>query len=342
MGANGHRPETVPPETDIPVALSYSDLLTRQIPPVRPLIAGIIDEGTGNIWSGPPNVGKTWLTLTAARAVASGDPWLGHFPTQQGTVLVVDEESHLAGLQGRLKMLEAGDPSGSSLPIHFAVGYGLRLDNASAAHLDRMMTEIRPSLVILDSLTRIHGADENSAGQMADVFGNAKALIRTHGAAFLFTDHVRKKSLINDPEEMLRGSTEKRAWPDNILFAGAGEPNTLTISHVKSRYGRRLDPFAVALRIDEAEGSALLVHGGAVTTSDATRMNDIILAIHEIKAQLGEDGADATTVAGWLECSADTVRRKVKKLVAMGIIRTRKVASGGKPKDVYDVVGGEG
>ena len=343
IGANGRTAEDVPPPAD-PDAYTYGDLLTLDLPPARRLIDGLVDEGTGNIWGGAPNVGKTWLTLTAARSVAAGAPWLGHLPTAQGTVLVVDEESHLAGLQARVRMLEAAEPLGPDLPLLFAVGRGLRLDAASAAELDRLLGRYRPALVVLDSMTRVHGADENSAGQMADVFGNAKALMRRHGAAFLFTDHVRKKGLINDPDEVLRGSTEKRAWPDSILAVEADERDrgALVVRHTKARHGRRLDPFGVSLEIDEAAGTARLVHAGAVRTDQATKGHDVVQAIHALKAQLGPDGADATTVAAWLACHPDTVRRHVAKLVAAGIVATRKAAPGergGKPKDFYDVTG---
>ncbi len=126
------------------------------------MVEGLIDEGTGNILAGPPGVGKTWKVLALARAVASGTPWLGHFPTNQATVLVVDEESHVPGLQTRARMLEAGDPLGADVPLFFAVGLGVRVDaNPGAALLDGLCARYRPGLIIVDSLTRVHGADED-------------------------------------------------------------------------------------------------------------------------------------------------------------------------------------
>ena len=77
--------------------LSWSDLLGMELPPERPIIASLIGEDTGVIIGGLPNVGKSWITVAAARAIASGTPSLGEFPTTQHTVLIVDEESHLRG-----------------------------------------------------------------------------------------------------------------------------------------------------------------------------------------------------------------------------------------------------
>lgn len=323
-------------------ALSWGELLTLTLPEARPLVEGVIGEGTGNILAGPPSVGKTWLVLALARAVAGGTPWLDHFPTNQATVLMIDEESHIPGLQSRARMLDAGDPLDAEAPLYFAVGHGVRLDaDPGAAHLDTLLTRHRPGLVILDSFTRVHGADENSAGQMADVFNNAKALMRAHECAFLFTDHIRKKGMLNDAEEMLRGSTEKRAWPECILFAQPAEPGRLTVTHVKARYTERLPDFSVAVTVDPETESATVRHAGAATGATETKANELIAAIHALKDQLGDDGADATAVAAWLDVSPSTVHRHVKKLTAAGIVGVRKAGTRGRSKDVYDVLGGD-
>ena len=208
------------------------------------------------------------------------------------------------------------------------------------------MARLGPVLVILDSFTRVHGADENSAGQMADVFHNAKRLMRRHGAAFLFTDHVRKLGVINDAEERLRGSSEKRAWPDAIFAADPvkDDPSALTLTHTKARHGRKLDPFAVRLEIDPAAGTARLVHAGEAGTDGVTRGADIVQAIHALKAQHGEDAADRTAIAAWLSCSESTVARHATDLIKAGLVASRRIKSGpsgGQPKTVYDVTGGD-
>ena len=344
MDANGYGTGTVPGAAPTLAALSWHDLLTTELDPPRQIVEGLIDEESGNNFAGPPGVGKTWLVLDLARQVAAGGLWLGHFPTNQAPVLVIDEESHLPGLQARARMLDIGDPLGDDLPLFFAIGHGVRLDaNPGAAHLDTLLARHKPGLVILDSLTRVHGADENSAGQMADVFANAKTLMRAHGTAFLFTDHIRKKSLLNDPEEMLRGSTEKRAWPDCILFATPAGGGKLTVTHVKARFAEKVPDFAVEVAVDKEAGAATVRYVGAAQTDKETKTNEIIAAIHAVKDQLGADSADATTVAAWLEVHPDTVRRHIKRLAAAGIVATRKTApgdKGGKPKEVYDVAGG--
>jgi len=326
-------------------AISWGDLLDMELPEERPIIAGLIDEDTGNIIGGAPNVGKSWLMLAKSRAIASGTPYLGHFPTAQHDVLIVDEESHLRGLVNRARMLERAHPLGRDLPLHFAIGLGLRVDaGVAVARLDALLTEYRPGFVVGDSLTRLHTANENSAGEMAAVFYNVKALMRAHGCSFLFTDHVRKKGLINDVEETLRGSSEKRAWADSIFAVEASEHDRmqLVITHVKARHGQRHDPFGVQLDLDPVEGVAQLRYVGDVTSTTPSKANDLIAAIHAVKAQLGEDGAEPTVIAAWMNCSRDTVDRHAGKLVKAGILAKRTIAASDKGgrRVVYDVVGG--
>jgi|GEM_PF-6285848 len=334
-----------PPET-----FSWGDILDMELPPERPMIEGIMGEETGGIWGGAPNVGKSFLTVAAARSIAAGSSFLGHFDTSQHTVLVVDEESHLRGIISRARMFEKAEPLGRDLPLHFAVGLGLRVDATPSAmaavlQLEALIAKHRPGLVICDSLTRVHTANENSAPEMASVFYNVKQLMHAYGCSFLFTDHTRKKGLINDVEETLRGSTEKRAWADSIVAVEASDQgrDQLVVTHTKSRHGPRLDPFGVELAVDSGEGTARLTYTGAVTSSTVSKANDLLAGIHALQAQLGEDGADAARLAAWLDCSPATVTRHTKKLIAIGIITVRKATTGekgGRPRDVFDVTGG--
>ncbi len=346
MVGNGTWQETIPGAETSTGVYSYRELLALELPPERPLIAGLMAEESGNIWGGPGGVGKSWLVMAAARAIASGTPFLDHFPTTQHAVLIVDEENRLRNLIARARMFEAAEPLGD-IPITFAVGLGLRVDSvAETAHLDALMTKHRPGLVVLDSLTRVHAANENSAGEMANVFYSTKSLMRAHKCAVLFTDHTRKKGLNNDPAEILRGTSEKRAWPETILDVAADERDRhrLVLTVTKSRESEAGDPFAIRREIDKDAGTARLVYAGEATQQETGNGGDIIQAIHAIKAQLrDDDAADATAIAGWLNCHPDTARKHANKMIPAGLLRSRSVpasSKGGKPKTVYDVIGG--
>ena len=65
--------------------LSAANLAAMQFPPVRWAVEGLIAEGV-NILAGRPKLGKSWLALGAAVAIASGGQFLG-VPVEQGPVL---------------------------------------------------------------------------------------------------------------------------------------------------------------------------------------------------------------------------------------------------------------
>ena len=50
----------------------------------------------------PTKIGKSWLVLDLAMAVATGRAWLGTFPTEPGNVLLIDNELHRETLSHRL------------------------------------------------------------------------------------------------------------------------------------------------------------------------------------------------------------------------------------------------
>jgi len=61
------------------------------VPPVRMLIEGFIPRGMIVGLTSYPGTGKTWLAMEAARAVATGTPFLGKYPVKhaRGRVLLV-------------------------------------------------------------------------------------------------------------------------------------------------------------------------------------------------------------------------------------------------------------
>ena len=82
-------------------------------------VDGLIPPGATVILAGDAGVGKTWLTLDLALAVASGTKWLDSIQCKQGTVLIVDEENSEPFLRKRLHSLINGKLLGGGLPIHF-------------------------------------------------------------------------------------------------------------------------------------------------------------------------------------------------------------------------------
>ena len=70
-------------------------------------ISNLVPEGA-SILAGRPKIGKSWLTLNLALAVASGGVALGKIPVEAGQVLYLALEDGQRRLQKRLKSVSIG------------------------------------------------------------------------------------------------------------------------------------------------------------------------------------------------------------------------------------------
>lgn len=65
--------------------ISAKELYDMDLPPIRFIVDGLLPQGL-HVFAGPPKIGKSWLLLQIALAVASGKSLWG-LETEQGTVL---------------------------------------------------------------------------------------------------------------------------------------------------------------------------------------------------------------------------------------------------------------
>jgi len=191
--------------------------------------------------------------------VARGGRWLERFATKRLRVLYLDEESSPRLLRRRLrKILKGKGLPANGLDIHFAVGQGFSLSDPKAvARLQQLLDQLQPGLVIIDSLIRVHGAEENSATEMAKVFAVLKELVRRSKAAFVIADHQRKPGQMNSNlDVLLRGSSEKKAFVDSLLSMQKKD-KMLIVEHSKSRHDVEIPAFVVQIE-DTAPGATVV------------------------------------------------------------------------------------
>ena len=253
----------------LPLA-SFFDQVDSQIAWV---IEGILPKEGAGILASPPGYGKSWMLLDLAVEHARGGKWLGQFPTIQGRVLYLDEESSPALLRHRLtRLLSAKGLSPDQLDIHLSVGQGLSFSNRnSVGRLRQLLEKLRPALVIVDSLIRVHRAEENSASEMSQVFKIVKDLIRKFGCTFIFADHQRKRGYFTSSQDLLlRGSSEKAAFVDTLISIQRKEA-TLIVEHSKSRYAEPIPAFVVQIEDVGPEATTVAYGGEAEQIKQAAR-----------------------------------------------------------------------
>ena len=228
------------------------------------LMEGIIPRTTTGIAAGEPGVGKTWLVMDLVLAMASGVPWLGKFETKPCKVLVVDEENahvlvrkRFLSLAWKYRQYERLDE------IDFLVG-----ESIDITPLEHPKIGMQPSgdftmlyntigthgydVVVFDSLTRLHHADENDSSRMSAVFRYIKKLMDDFGVSCVFTHHFNKSR--GHSNNRLRGSSDILAFPDYVLRVetdrnhGDISDTGIVVDHGKSRWGINMGKFFVKLQ----------------------------------------------------------------------------------------------
>lgn len=192
--------------------------------------------------SGNPGDFKTWITIHLAICISRGEPVFGKFKVKQGAVLIIDEEDHIRLLKKRLELLGAKETDN----IFYLSQNGIKMDVPEVRdQILELVKENNIQLLILDSLVRVHGQDENDAKGMAKVFSNLQKII-TAGASILFTHHHRKQQGFgkSNPGQSMRGSSDILAAVDcHITVEKKPEEERLIIKQSKLRQAELLPAF---------------------------------------------------------------------------------------------------
>lgn len=208
--------ETKAPEV---ATITATDLLRMSLPPVRFLVPGILPEGLA-LLVGRPKVGKSWLCLDLAIAVAGGGMALGKIQVEAREVLYLAMEDNLRRLQARLKTLLLMDPP--PIGLHFKLEWP-RLDPQSGG-LAQLSSWIRQhpaaGLVIIDTLARVKPAAERG-GQAYDLDTTALAGLQSlagqNGMTIVCVHHSRK-ALAEDPLDAVSGTLALTGVADTTLI----------------------------------------------------------------------------------------------------------------------------
>lgn len=204
-------------------------------PQTQWLVEGLWSEQAVGILGGEPKCCKSFLALDLAVSVASGAACLRHFPVRRsGKVLLFPAEDSLAIVRQRLEGIAgAAQVPFASLPVEVITSPSLRLDTPSdRQRLANTVENLRPILLILDPLIRLHRVDENDATQIAALLSYLRQLQRQFHLAVLLVHHARKDSNSSRPGQALRGSSELHGWGDsNLYMRRRGSQLTLSTEH---------------------------------------------------------------------------------------------------------------
>ncbi len=218
-----------------PLPVLRAGQLSAAPPQIPWLIQELWTDQAVGILGGEPKCCKSFLALDIALSVAAGSPCLRRYPVNRpGPVLYFPAEDSLAIVRQRLDGLAAAAAvTLADLPLHVITALSLRLDlPADQERLEQTLRVLKPVLLVLDPLIRLHQRDENDASQMAPLLGFLRQLQRQFHLAVVLVHHAKKDGAALRPGQALRGSSELHGWGDSNLYLRRHRDQlSLTVEH---------------------------------------------------------------------------------------------------------------
>lgn len=245
---------------------NLKDFLEKQLPPNKWVADNLIPEGM-TILSSAPGQYKTYMLLALAKQISKGDKAFNHFYTEKRNVLFINEEMGENSMQSRLKTI-----SGEYGDVYLTNLAGVKLDDINV--ILKLCKEKNITLVMFDSLTRIHSLKENDADDVKKIFEAMLGLLRAN-ISIIMTHHHRKTPMFgakNGSEEM-RGSIDILAQIDCHLAIDqvAVDKSYVILKQLKIRIAENMPDFKVEIKKD-CDNKLSFVYSGSFSKGDETKI----------------------------------------------------------------------
>lgn len=282
------------------------ELLSTTFPPAKWAVPHLLCEGL-NVVVSPPKVGKSWLALGLAVAVASGGVALGRIAVDPGDVLYLALEDTPRRLQGRLRALLRDDGAPDRLTITveceaMTAGGAERIAAWLAAHPDAR-------LVVVDVFAKVRGAVDHRAtdSYSADyaAVGILKTLADRFGVAVLLVHHTRKASA-DDYLDTVSGTNGIAGAADAVLVLSRARNTTEAKLSIT---GRDVEEAEYALTFDAQIGTWTLLDAPASDVDLTDERRRIVTALRD------REGLGPKAIAETTGLSHDVVKQLVRRMV---------------------------
>mgnify|MGYP001569736952 CR=1 FL=1 len=329
--AQPSEPDTEPEEeaTRPRYILHWADEALGEIPPIDWVVDELFARGSVSLVVGNPGTKKTYSMLDCAACVAMGEPWIGRL-VQQGTVLIIDEESGDRRLKRRLKKILRGHRLGMGVPIaHTSLElFNLLSSPADVQYINSIMAQLQPALVIIDALADVMpGGDENAVRDTHPVFQKLRTLAERHNCAVAVIHHAGKAG-------SYRGSSAIAGAVDLLLMVDSEQGSTIIVFKMEKPRDTEPQTFGAQILFDEAMGTVRLINyavdPGQAQLSKSMQFVLDYLKEHRRRAPL-EEIANAADI-----CSPATARRAVYLLTDKKMVRRTDIGKQGE-KATYEL-----
>src|SRR5579859_324874 len=202
-----------------PAPISAYDLMRKVFPPIDYVVPEILPAGL-IVLGGKQKIGKSWLDLNLALAVASGGVALGRYQVKQGDALYLALEDTERRLQDRIGQL-LGPGSEAPRGLHIETKWP-RMDGKGIAKLEEWI-QAHPStrLIIIDPWVKVKPRMKNRNGETGydtdyEALEGIKRLADKYGICILIQFHLRKANA-DDPFDEINATTGVTACADGLI-----------------------------------------------------------------------------------------------------------------------------
>jgi hypothetical protein len=291
--------------------VSARGLQTMTFAPIKYIVPGILIEGL-TLLAGKPKVGKSWLLLHAAIAVADGDTTLGDLKCPQGDVLYCALEDNQRRLQSRMTKLLG--IAATDWPARLNIICEMpRLVEGGLELLRAWITSVpQPRLIIIDTLAMVRALkkrdESNYASDYASVL-EVRQLATEFGIAIVVVHHLRKAEA-DDPFDTISGTLGLTGAPDTIIVLARDSGGGFVL------HGRGRDLIEIEKAMTfERETCIWRVAGDAGAIRRSSERNAVLDAIREAGEAIGPND-----IASAANMRATNVRFLLGKLLKEGMI----------------------
>jgi hypothetical protein len=224
-------------------AFKLTRLDSIEVKPASWIVNGLIENGSFCSLYGDSGAGKSFLAIELAACIATGTPFHG-IPVKQGPVIYLAGEGH-SGLARRFKAWSiARGISLEGVPLYLSAGAMALIEPTVMGPvcnaLEKLIKEIgNPSLVILDTWSRVLGGDDSAPSDAAAGVAALDGLRARYGnfAAMVVHHEGHQKG-------RGRGWSGLRAAVDMEYRAERGTDGILRLECTKAKDTHGMEPMA--------------------------------------------------------------------------------------------------
>lgn len=256
-----------------------------QVNPISWLLEDYLETDALVVFFGLPSAGKSFIALDIACCVATGTSFHGH-AVQHGAVFIIAGEGHNGLARRSRAWSQHNGVSIEDADLYFSKGPTDLLDMKNAAWVadavQRLADETgkTPTLIVIDTLARNFGGDENSAAEIGQFVRSVDSLLRRKWHTTVIIVHHSGKNA----ERGARGSSALKCAVDAEYEVKREEGKVIHFIPRKMKDAEEPPPLAFELVAEHFKDSA-----ENIVSSAALKMTNYTPANPPDKSGLGKN-----------------------------------------------------